>query len=115
MHLLALLMNQLNSAVTNLRLVDFVDISHLLLSICTSEPQQPTTPIEENQQVKGEFKFENSTCERSASSLIRRAFTTSNDRNAYQVPIIGKLLKCQLSFNVCRGGRLGNIDERSGR
>ncbi|KAI6175199.1 Sterol regulatory element-binding protein 1 [Aphelenchoides fujianensis] len=37
MHLLALLMNQLNSTNPTLRVVDFVDISHLLLNISTSD------------------------------------------------------------------------------
>ncbi|KAI6229395.1 BHLH domain-containing protein [Aphelenchoides besseyi] len=42
MHLLALLMNQLNSSSPTLRVMDFVDISHLLLNISTSDQPQST-------------------------------------------------------------------------
>ncbi|KAI6177315.1 BHLH domain-containing protein [Aphelenchoides bicaudatus] len=49
MHLLALLINQLNSAITSLSLVDFVDISQLLLSVCTSDSSQYTTKTGEEE------------------------------------------------------------------
>jgi hypothetical protein len=53
MHLLALLMNQLNSSVVTLKLVDFVDISHLLLNICMSDSAQTTALLEDAHQTKG--------------------------------------------------------------
>jgi hypothetical protein len=55
MHLLALLMDQLSSSVATLRLVDFVDISHLLLNTCMSDSPQLTTLTEDTLYNRGEL------------------------------------------------------------